>query len=157
MTVGWVLAAIFAVLACTAAYYDVRFRTIPNRLNAGIALLGLAVTWYTAGSDGLLWAALHLALALIIGIGVFALKMWGGGDAKFYAATAAWFSLREFPSLLITISLAGLVLLIGWFATRKLWQGESAFGLKGQLPYGLAIAAGGIVEMTVRTMQQAGV
>lgn len=152
----WVLTAIFAALACIAAYRDVRFRTIPNLLNAAIAASGLAAAWFTAGTDGLLMAGLHFGLALVVGMAVFALKMWGGGDAKFYAATAAWFTIREFPALIIAISLAGLLLLMGWFATKRFWQGESAAGLKGQLPYGLAIAGGGIFEMTVRTLQQAG-
>jgi prepilin peptidase CpaA len=152
----WVVPALFAALACTAGYRDVRYRTIPNSLNASLAVLGLGVSWYTGGGGGVAMAATHFALALAIGLAVYAMKMWGGGDAKFYAATAAWFPLRDFPSLLIAISLAGLLLLIGWFATKRFRRGESAAGLKGDLPYGLAVAAGGIVQMTLSTLPQAG-
>ena len=152
----WVLGAVFAVLSVVAAYFDVRHRTIPNWLNGSIAVLGIVSVGLLDGMDGIPWSLAHLAAALAVGLVFYALKLWGGGDAKFYAASAAWFSLREFPGLIISISLAGMVLLIGWFLKARFFKRESASGLKGQLPYGVAIAAGGLLTMAARTFDFAG-
>jgi prepilin peptidase CpaA len=146
---AWAAPALFSVLASAAAYCDVRYRTIPNWLNLAIAVLGIAATWLVAGIDAVPFSLAHFALALVIGMVAFALKMWGGGDAKFYAATAAWFSLRQFPSLIIAVSLAGLVLLVAWLVSSRVRRRESSSGRKAQLPYGLAIAVGGIVTMVL--------
>jgi prepilin peptidase CpaA len=146
---GWAVPALFSALASVAAYHDARFRTIPNWLNLAIAVLGIASTWLVGGTDAVPFSLAHFALALAIGMVAYALKMWGGGDAKFYAATAAWFSIRQFPSLIIAVSLAGLVLLAAWLFTSRLRRGEPSSGLKAQLPYGLAIATGGILTMVL--------
>jgi len=146
---GWAVPALFSALASVGAYHDVRFRTIPNWLNLAIAVLGIAATGLVAGIGAVPLSLAHFALALVIGMVVYALKMWGGGDAKFYAATAAWFSLRQFPSLIIAVSLAGLVLLVAWLVSSRLRRREPPKGLNAQLPYGLAIAAGGILTMVL--------
>ena len=44
------LLALLAALAGIAAYSDIRFRTIPNGLNAATALLGLASVGLTQGA-----------------------------------------------------------------------------------------------------------
>lgn len=152
-TLVWALPALFMALASFAAYRDARFRTIPNWLNLLIAVLGVAATWWLAGAEGILPSLAHFALALAIGLLVYALKMWGGGDAKFYAATAAWFSLGEFPRLIMAVSLAGLVLLAGWIVIRRGWKPKDVGGGRAQLPYGVAIAAGGIITMAARTLE----
>ena len=137
---------LYSGLAIFAAVSDIRGRTIPNFLNAIIALGGLASVLAVGGTGEALSAIGHLAVALAIGLLVYALGMWGGGDAKFYAASSGWFALSELPRLVIGISLGGLLLLIVWFAVRRL-SGKAARGAKGGLPYGVAIAAGGIVTM----------
>ena len=78
-------AALFAVVG---AVWDVRTRRIPNWL---VALLALAAAGATLGMDG--WSALgssaiHAAIALVVGMGLFALRAIGAGDAKFYSAAA---------------------------------------------------------------------
>lgn len=153
---SWAFPALFAALACAAAYHDVRFRTIPNLLNAAIGILGLAAAWLLTGGDGALMSLAHLAIALAIGMVAYALKMWGAGDAKFYAASAAWFSLGDFPRLIFAISISGLVVLVVWFGTQKLWQPEVAAGAKRELPYGVAIAAGAILTMALRLIGDGG-
>lgn len=149
------LLALFVTLAGAGAYCDVRFRTIPNALNALAAIAGLCAVWLGQGTGPALWAAAHLALALLLGMLAFAARLWGGGDAKFYAALAAWFPLHDFPRLIIAISLAGFVLLLIWFVGRRLRGGDAARGPKAQLPYGVAIAAGGIVTMVAAVLAPA--
>ena len=90
----------------------------------------------------------HAVIALAIGFGLFAARIVGGGDAKFYAGVAAWFALGEAMRLLLAVSLGGLALFLAWFLYRRLTGkaisrpgGED----QGKFPYGTAIAAGGLI------------
>ena len=143
---AWLSLAVFAAFAAAGAWSDARHRTIPNALNVAMAVLGIAAVWLTLGGHDALWAAAHFLIALVVGMAIYALRVWGGGDAKFYAATAAWFPLREAPALLVGVALAGLVLVLVWLPTRRFIRGQG-HGLKTQVPYGLAIAAGGLITM----------
>jgi prepilin peptidase CpaA len=144
----------FAVLcaAClAAAWIDLTQRRIPNWLCAATAVSGLIAAVIL---EPPLWGvgshALHMAIALIGGMALFALGVFGGGDAKFYAAVAAWFPLDMGVLLLIDVALCGLVLLVGWFTWRRL-RGMPIRRTTGQgfdgLPYGIAIGAGAIVTV----------
>jgi prepilin peptidase CpaA len=135
-------------LACAAAtWLDLTTRRIPNWLCGVTALLGLASAFVAGGAGAFGNHALHLAIALIAGMVLFRLGMIGGGDAKFYAAMASWFSLINAASLALMVALWGLVLLVVWFGYRRLRglpvrkPGGTSFD---SLPYGIAIAAGGM-------------
>ena len=102
--------------------------------------------WPTAGNH-----ALHALIALVVGAGLFAMRVIGGGDAKFYAAVAAWFSLHDAVWLLVLVSLSGLVLLVVWIGARMLSGRpirKQGAGLNG-LPYGVAIAVGAAILILV--------
>jgi prepilin peptidase CpaA len=80
---------------------------------------------------------------------LFAMRAIGGGDAKFYAALAAWFPLSMGLYYLFYVSLAGLALLVVWFLARKFMlrtlpdlKPDSPFR---KLPYGVAIGAGATI------------
>lgn len=141
---------LFAALALYGAYSDIRFRTIPNALNALMAIAGLGATWFAMGPVAAAWGLAHLAVAFAAGMLLYALRMWGGGDAKFYAASAAWFELWDFPRLAVSIALAGLVLLIVWFGGRQIRGIPHGNKQKKELPYGVAIAVGGIAALAMR-------
>lgn len=141
---------LFAALALYGAYSDVRFRTIPNVFNALMAIAGLAALWFSSGATAAAYGLAHLAVALAAGMLLYALGMWGGGDAKFYAASAAWFELWDFPRLAVSISVAGLVLLVVWFGARQLRGAPKHDKKKKELPYGVAIAVGGMAALAVR-------
>jgi prepilin peptidase CpaA len=142
--------AVFSALSALGAWCDTRKRTIPNDLNVAMAILGIASVWFISGGSDALSAAGHFLAALIGAIVLYALRLWGGGDAKFYAATAAWFPLRDAPGLLIAVALAGLALVFVWFVWKRLARAEPGNG-KSQLPYGVAIAAGGVLTMAFET------
>jgi prepilin peptidase CpaA len=135
---------LFAAFALYGAYSDIRFRTIANVLNVVMAVAGIGAGWMVGGSTAAAYGLAHLAVALAAGMVIYALGLWGGGDAKFYAASAAWFELSAFPRLALAIALAGLVLLIVWFGARQFRGSPKQDGGKKELPYGVAIAAGGI-------------
>ena len=112
---GILAAAAFVLLG--AAYSDLKQFKIPNLMPAlllalygcYVAIVGLsAFSW---------WHAAHFAIALIVGMALFAMKWFGGGDAKLYAAVALWFPLQKGPLLLLYVGMAGLVLAIMFMHT----------------------------------------
>ena len=139
-----IIGLLFATFALYGAYSDIRFRTIPNVLNILMAAIGLGVLWYVSGGTAAALGLAHFAVALVAGMLLYALCMWGGGDAKFYAATAAWFELWDFPRLAIGIALAGLLLLIVWFGIGQIRRSPKQDKKSKELPYGVAIAIGGV-------------
>jgi len=76
------------------------------------------------------------------------MSVFGGGDAKYYAAVAAWFALGHAVQLLLSVTLSGLVLLLVWFVGRRLAgvpiRRRATGGMDG-LPYGIAIGAGAVL------------
>ena len=148
----WAPLTVFAVFCAVAAWLDLTQRRIPNWLCGLTALGGLAVVAASGGLGDLGSHALHMVLALLGGVALFALGGFGGGDAKFYASAAAWFGLGQALLLLLCVALAGLILLIGWFVYRRL-RGipirRSNHGPFDGLPYGVAIAGGAIAAMVV--------
>lgn len=128
------------LLAAAAAWSDLRSRTIRNWLCLLTACLGLVFAAIFSGWDQALWHAAHMMLALIIGMALFGMRWWGGGDGKFYAAVAAWAPLSSFFTLAIWIGLAGLALVVGAYMLRRLRARRDSPA--EALPYGVAISAG---------------
>lgn len=150
-----VLLGVMPVLVIIAGLHDLTTMKIPNWIS------GLLILAYfpTALALGLPLTEMATALgvgfaALLVGMGMFALRWVGGGDAKLMAAAALWFGLSGVaPFVLYTALIGGgfcLVLLAararlqvlvanapGWMA--RLMQPE------GDIPYGVAIAMGALL------------
>ena len=137
----WLL-LILAALLVWAAVTDIRWRIIPNPLNLAVALLA-PVFWWSAGVE--LWpdVAMRIAAALVVfGLfaGLFYMGGMGGGDVKLAGALALWFGVMTTVKFLVLTSLAGgVVSLITLIAHRR----SKAEG-KPEVPYGVAIAFGGL-------------
>ena len=131
--------------------------TIPNRLSVVLAggffptavLIGLAPVGI----------AMHLGIALgilVLGFAAFAFRVLGGGDAKLLAATALWFHLDGVLAFLIYTALVGgcftVVLLLArqtlqiFTPTLPQWL-QTLLKPKGDIPYGVAICAGGLLAI----------
>nr|WP_237392539.1 prepilin peptidase [Aurantiacibacter rhizosphaerae] len=137
---------VLAAFACVAAIWDIRSRRIPNWLNLCVLVGGIimiAVNWSTAEP---LSHLMHFGLALAGAMLLFALGLWGGGDAKFYAATAIWFSLGKALTFLIVTAAAGAIVVI---ATGLISTAMKKKGWRKEIPYGVAIATGAIVTAFV--------
>ena len=136
-----------------AAWSDLQHRRLPNWLAGLVAAGGLAVTAGQSGPAPTASAALHALAAFLIGLAIYSRGAIGGGDIKYYAAVAAWFPLSLALRLLGWVSLAGLVLALGWLLWQRLgWRrlagastGRAAPSDHDKLPFGVAIAAGALL------------
>ena len=145
------LVALAAILVFAAAV-DVRTFTISNRLNLTVALLA-PVYWLSIALP--LWPG--VGIQLLAAVLVFALLaaaffagMMGGGDVKLASALALWFSPASTVRFLVLMSLAGGVLTIGVLALHRARRREG----RPEIPYGVAIAAGGLAILAQRFLNQ---
>ena len=151
---SWILLAALAAMLVAATWCDLKSRTIPNGLNLAVALLAIPFWWATGVS---LWpdAALHAGVAAAVFAAfacLFALGAMGGGDVKLVAAVALWLPWPAVLTLLVLMSLAGGVLTLVMVAWRQVAGGVE----KLEIPYGVAIAAGGLWLIGQRFLYQFG-
>jgi prepilin peptidase CpaA len=157
-------------LLILAAMTDLRERRIPNWLTAGVA--GLYPLYALVSPAPLAWlAAVGIAVAMFaLGALLFARALIGGGDVKLIAAVSLWAGPELLPGFGLVTALTGGGLGLAALAQRRLqdlmpglmarWPvlaGASATDTTAPdqtasapspttvtLPYGVAIAAGGV-------------
>jgi prepilin peptidase CpaA len=152
-----------------AAFKDICERRIPNRLTG--ALAALYPVYVLVSPTPVAWLAAFglAALVFVVGLGLFARELIGGGDVKLLAALTLWAGPEQFVWFMLVTTLAGggLSLISLWY---QRWgglveaylailglvpaSGRAAVSPEGSttgvpngsntLPYGVAIAAGGI-------------
>ena len=156
--------ALAPLLLIYAALHDVAVRTIPDTVPAALAVLGLGVHL----ADHMLPAALLAATLLGIPLLLCWLRRWlGGGDVKLLVALALLLRPDHVVPAIVTVAGSGVLLALPYCALRhriaapparrpaaflaRIWRAER-FRLRrgGPLPYGLAIAAGGLLELIRR-------
>jgi len=147
-----ILMIVLAVLLVVAAVIDVRTFTISNRLNLAVALLA-PLYWLSTSLP--LWPGVGIQLAAGAGVfvllaGAFYAGMMGGGDVKLAAALALWFQPASIIKFLVLMSLAGGVLTLGILALHRLKRREG----RPEIPYGVAIAFGGLAILAQRFLNQ---
>lgn len=155
---AYLILSVFPAALLIAAANDIYEFKIPNWLTI-ILICAYPVAGLAVGAapelivEGLLIGAGMLAL----GFALFALKIIGGGDAKLFAATAPWLGFGGLGIFLFNTALSGLVLAIVMAMFRKLpllpvyahapWLIQ-LHQRKKDLPYAVAIAAGGLLSFS---------
>jgi prepilin peptidase CpaA len=76
--------------------------------------------------------------------------MMGGGDVKLAAALALWFPPRVTLHFLVLMSIAGGVLTLGLLVWHRVKEREG----RPEIPYGVAIAFGGLAILAQRFLNQ---
>ena len=137
-----------AAILIVAAVIDVRTFTISNRLNAAVALTA-PLYWLSIALSP--WPGMAIQLAAGAGVftvlaGAFYAGMMGGGDVKLAAALALWFSPASTIKFLVIMSLAGGVLTLVLLAWHRAKRREG----RPEIPYGVAIAFGGLAILAQR-------
>jgi len=142
------------VLLALAAGWDLASYTIPNFIPLTV-LLGFAVFAANAGYPAILYGthALAALIALTTGFALFALGYIGGGDAKLFAAIAAWFGLHDLFQYVLVASIFGGALTLVLLAGRRVPLPAALAGHswivrlhepRAGIPYGVALAAGAL-------------
>ncbi len=145
---------VFPAAMAVAASMDLFTMTIPNRISLAL----IAGFFCLAPFAGLGWSdiaghALTGLVMLAIGIAFFAKGWIGGGDAKFFAATALWLGYEHlfeyallasiFGGLLTVVFLLVRYVQLPLFLTRQDWIARLHDANHG-VPYGIALAAAGL-------------
>ncbi len=151
---SYMLIAILPAAWLVAAINDVLEMKIPNWISIALLSFFPVAALYFGYSFNMFFLCIALGLAvLIVGFVLFSLNKLGGGDVKLLAATAPWIGPAAFAPFMFKVILMGgafaFVILMfrktpmlpayvhaPWVV--KLHQSSS------QMPYGLAIAAGGL-------------
>jgi len=146
------LLLMLATILVVAAIVDVRTFTISNRLNLTVALLA-PIYWASVALSPWPDIAVQLAAGATVFLllaGAFYAGMMGGGDVKLAAALALWFPPLGTIKFLILMSVAGGVLTLVVLALHRARKREG----RPEIPYGVAIAFGGLAILTQRFLNQ---
>ena len=146
-------AALFLCLCVLAALYDVNQLKIPNWLN--LTLAGLFIPAAAVSGLPLEIIGGHLiagGLAFVIAFGLFAFRIFGGGDAKMIPAVVLWMGPEAALLFAFKMAIAGGIFATLILAVRRTAPAEAipgfmraAFHPKAPVPYGVAIAAGALL------------
>lgn len=160
-----VLLIIMPALTIVAGLRDLTTMIIPNWISAAIV-----VGFFPAAlAVGLPWMEMltHVGVAfgaLLIGMAMFALRWIGGGDAKLMAATTLWLGLSSSMTFVLWTAVVGGVFGLALILSRKHAQPLLAWAPhwlvrlmepKGDIPYGVAIAAGALIAYPASPMAAA--
>ena len=152
--------AAFVLILMAAAASDVMYYRIPNLLV--LALAAVFVVWAILGHVAWLGHVSAALLCLAGGVVCYLLGQMGAGDVKLFAAVALWVGVGGLVALLLFVSLSGLIVLPLLLLARVLIDRAQAINLwkadwpiprvltkKQGVPYGVAIAMGGILTMAL--------
>jgi prepilin peptidase CpaA len=105
--------------ATTAAYFDLRWRRIPNWLVAATMVLSLGWHTWSNGWSGLLLSGGGLLAGVALLFPLFLLKGMGAGDVKFFGAIGAAVTYKHILSVFVIAALiAGIMALFRVLAAR---------------------------------------
>lgn len=147
--------AVMPALTIIAGLKDITSMTIPNWISATL-VVGFFPAAFVVGLAPLTILT-HVGVgvaALLVAMGLFALRIFGGGDAKLMAATCLWMGMAGTGPFVIWTAviggLFGLILLLARQHAQPLVVGAPAWvgalmQPKGDIPYGVAIAAGALM------------
>lgn len=149
------LLSVLPALVIVGGLHDLLTMKIPNWIS-GLLILGFFPAAFAVGL-GPAEIGIHFgigAAALLIGMGLFALNLLGGGDVKLMAAACLWLGLSGSGVFILATAVIGgafsLALLLGrawlqpWVGAGPGWFVQ-LMEPKGHIPYGVAIAGGALV------------
>src|SRR5579885_2254518 len=148
-----ILLALFLGLLAWAALSDgIRFR-IPNAASLGVALLYPAHVAVSQAAVDWIGGLLLAALLFLLGLGLFARGLVGGGDVKLLSASALWAGPHLILPFVIVMGLTGGLRAVAVGFSQRLRRSKAAAtadipesvleaDIVERVPYGIAIAAG---------------
>ena len=155
----WAVMLLMGLLALAALQDSIQLK-ISNIICGAVLLLGIGVVVLVGFRLDLWENLLAFVAALTLGTMLFSAGKLGGGDVKLFAVTVFWFDLQGALWLLLSVAIAGGVLalfiitirLFGW--SENMQQRAVILRRKGGIPYGVAIAAGALLTVSMMGAQQ---
>ncbi len=144
--------SVLPALVIAAALSDLITMKIPNWLSGSLILAFLPAAF--AVGLPLETVGLHAAVAvvaLLVGMGLFALRVIGGGDAKLIVGACLWLGPSASLPFIVWTGLFGGALSLALIMARRDLAAHLVGGpawvhtllqAKGDIPYGIAIALG---------------
>lgn len=170
MSIFFASASLLVPLAAVIAYYDVRYRRIPNPFVLAALISGLTMNLILNGLPGLFSSLAGCGLAFILMFALHVFGAMGAGDVKLFAAIGAIVGAKlVIPTFLVVVLTGGLLAVVsivrsGMVATtmhRVLqifigmlpgWQ-MPKFAVpedrRFTIPYGVAITLGSIISTAI--------
>ncbi len=149
------IAAAIAILA--AARYDVREFRIPNECSLLLLALYPLHVWLSAEAPPLDTSVVTAAIVFGVGYLIHRIGHFGAGDVKLLSVLALWAGPAWIADLAVVTSLAGGAMAILYMTRYRMtlayafdWVGDTRARdtiLAEQLPYGVAIAVGGMAVL----------
>lgn len=148
----------FCLINALAAFKDLQAYRIPNSLMIALAAF-YPFFALSHPHDPYIWISLGLAgLFFLIGLGLFSLNIMGGGDVKMICLVALWVGPTGIVPFVYGMAIvgAGMSLFMLLAPLRRTsarlcaqlgWHQASDKIMTDKLPYGVAIAAGGLTAM----------
>ncbi|HEX8471265.1 MAG TPA: prepilin peptidase [Brevundimonas sp.] len=150
-----ILLSTLPCLVIAGGLRDLTTMKIPNWISVAL-ILCFFPTAFLVGLPPMT-VAIHFGVAvvaLLVGMGLFAMRVIGGGDAKLMAAVCLWLGITGSGMFILWTALAGgLVCVVLILARRELrpyvmgapaWI-DTLLEPKGDLPYGVAVAIGALM------------
>jgi prepilin peptidase CpaA len=149
------LPLLMPALMIIAAASDVTSFRIPNWLTGLMAAAFFPVAWLMGMPLAVFqWHVAMGVILFIVGYGLFALGLFGGGDSKLMAAGGLWFGTGQTANFLILTALAGgglvVAICILAFIQINATRTDASFSkalrqFAPKVPYGFALAVGAIL------------
>lgn len=170
MSETFVSITLLVPLAAIIAYYDVRYRRIPNAFVLATLIAGLSMHAIFGGLAGVAASAGGCALAFVMMFTLHVFGAMGAGDVKLFAAIGAVTGASlVLPTFLVVILTGGLLAIVSMVRSGRVkttmfrvmqifvgmlpgWQ-MPKFAVPADrshtIPYGVAITMGSIISIAI--------
>lgn len=170
MTIHIISIILLVPLASVIAYYDVRYRRIPNPFVFATLVAGVAINGILGGLPGIYSSLTGCALGFFLMFVLHIFGAMGAGDVKLFAAIGAVTGLNlVVPTFVVVVLTGGLLafvsivragilvstmhrvlqifvgMLPGWQMPRFAVPADRKY----TIPYGVAITVGSIISMAI--------
>jgi prepilin peptidase CpaA len=117
--IQFIAAAATIALLLAAAFNDLARYRIPNWIVYAIVAAFAIGAAFNFAWPAIIWPVVAGVVVFLIGAGLFALGMFGGGDVKLIAAMALWTGFADLPRFLLVMGVAGGLLGFAWLLKRR--------------------------------------
>lgn len=149
-----ILLFLAALMLLGAAGSDARAYRIPNAISLGLIVLFPLYFFVSPTEQGFLDHITASLIVLAIGWALYTKGLAGAGDIKLLAATSLWAGPEHIGAYLFITAIAGgflsliVACLVAW-QRRKEKEGKLEAVRKTRVPYGVAIALGGLCVLAM--------